>query len=191
MINKKKISIFLIILIILLMFTSCINAMIDYGEAEVKPVNVTVTYKDHNTTKYEGDRGLEIISFTDELTGMEYTANFANMGVIRTLAYMTKRQFKFNDTICIRYQFDKDFPESRSVVEIKGKDGKYMALLDESRSDLSDEEKSYFDNYDDLREEYLAKQSKSSSESHVYHESSKKKSGFYYGSHGLGYYRSF
>ena len=35
---------------ILLMFTSCINAF-DLEQQDIKPVDVTVVYNDHNSTK--------------------------------------------------------------------------------------------------------------------------------------------
>ncbi|WP_308855448.1 hypothetical protein [uncultured Methanosphaera sp.] len=137
--------------------------------------------------KYEGDRQLDSMTFTDELTQQQYIIYWAE--VIRTLAYMTHRQMKFNDTIRVGYgTYDNG---TRYVREIIDENGNKIEKLDESRSDLTDEEKSYFDNYDDLREEYLAKLARDDSDSYYpSHSSSGSKSGIFIGSRGSGYYRS-
>ena len=185
MINKKKISLLFLSIMTLLMFSSCISAeFID--QAEVKPVNVTLSYEYGTATQYEGDRGLKNLTFTDELTGKHYSIYTKDM--IRTLAYLTKRTFKFNDSIRVNYgSYDN---ETYYVTKLYYKDGTYMSELSASRSDLSAEEKSYFDNYEDEREEYLAKLSgEDSSPTYTTH-SDHKKSGIVVGTRGIGYYRS-
>ena len=185
MINKKKVSLLFLSIMIILMFSSCINAeFID--QTEVKPVSVTLSYEDRTATQYEGDRGLRNLTFTDELSGKQFSVYTKDM--IRTLAYLTKKTLKFNDSIVVNYgSYDN---ETYYVTKLHYKNGTYMSELSASRSDLSPEEKSYFDNYEDEREEYLAKLSSEDSSSTYTTHSDHKKSGIVVGTRGIGYYRS-
>ncbi|MBE6494583.1 MAG: hypothetical protein E7Z84_08290, partial [Methanosphaera stadtmanae] len=76
---------------------------------------------------------------------------------VRSIAYATKGTFKFNEPIIITRSIQRD--DGRYILlTLKYKNGTVIPILDIESSDLTKEQRSYFDDYYQQRSDYLAQQ---------------------------------
>ncbi|RAP44813.1 MAG: hypothetical protein BZ134_02625 [Methanosphaera sp. SHI1033] len=194
--NIKKLSLILIFLMVSCLLTTIVSAD-DSEDRMVKhdffPVDFVFEYSDGNTTDYKGDLGLQHAFCTNTEDNATYRLS---PGSVRGIAYATKGTFKFNETIqTTRYKLtDSDV---FGVLVMYYKNGTEIKSLDISDNDLTADQRQYFDDYNQQRQEYLEQQtadeidSMSSQQSYQYSHQKSHQSGLIFGSHGVGYYRSF
>lgn len=192
---SKKLLILIIFIITASMLTSCASA-VDFSETEVKhtfhPTNFKFEYSDGNTTQYHGDTGLRGAYCTNTIDGLTYFVPVEN---VRGIAKATHKTFKFDEDIDITHSLaSKRENYAYIMLKMYYKNGTEIRSLDESDDDLTMEERSYFDNYDQQRQDYLTKQAndeldaiENNQEAEI-RSMEKPRSGYYYGTNGFGYY---
>lgn len=148
-------------------------------------------YNDHNTTTYEGDSGLKRALANNTVDNYTYCLPDEN---VRGIAYATKGTFKLKENILVTHSLmTGDMPWDCIMLKMFYKNGSVIPTLDIKDNDLTAEQKSYFDNYDQQRSDYLQRQNKYALED-LYDEqqransrsSQKSNYGYYYGSNGRG-----
>ncbi|RAP49452.1 MAG: hypothetical protein BZ136_03305 [Methanosphaera sp. rholeuAM74] len=157
------------------------------------PSTFIFEYNGYNTTNYNGDTGLKGAYVDNTVDNMTY---FVPVEYVRTFAWLTKNTFTPDDHIDVKHSL---IVENRSydciLLGMFNKDGSEIPKLDVKSKDLTKEQRSYFDNYDQSREEYYQEQnqyaledmedslSRANSRNSKDHKSHY---GFYYGTNGRG-----
>ncbi|RAP48665.1 MAG: hypothetical protein BZ135_00360 [Methanosphaera sp. rholeuAM6] len=118
-------------------------------EHEFYPVDFLFCYNDHNSTTYEGDRGLSITYCNNTMDNKTYTLGADE---VRSIAYATKKSFKFNETIMMTHSAGK---EPKSILKMWYKNGTIIPELSLDSNSLTNEQLSYFDDYYNQRKEYI------------------------------------
>lgn len=113
-------------------------------------------YNDHNTTTYEGDSGLKGAYANNTEDNLTYYLPEEN---VRSIAYITNGTFKMKEHIDVKHSL---IVEDRSydciMIKMYRKDGSEIPRLDISSNSLTNEQKQYFDNYEQQRSDYLQQQ---------------------------------
>jgi len=157
----KKTIIILVLIILFSSITVC-SALTDEQNRIIEEKHDFYTdefifeYNDHNTTKYEGDSGLKGAYAKNRDDGLTYYLPVEN---VRSIAYITEGSFKLSEHIDVKHSL---IVENRSydciMLEMYKKDGSEIPKLDIKDSHLTNEQKSYFDDYDTQRADYLQQQ---------------------------------
>ncbi len=161
MFNLKNIAIMMLILMLSTVLASCVFAADEenYGDIkyEFNVSNLTFSYNDHNTSTYEGDTGLDAAYCKNTIDNKTYRIPVAE---VRGLAYASKGTFKFNETIEITHSLS--YRDSRDydyiVLFMYYKNGTEIPTLDISDDDLTLEQRNYFDNYAQEKQDYYQRQ---------------------------------
>ena len=156
---KKYMIIFLMTFMLIL--SSCSYAENDWEiEHEFMPDTFIFEYNDHNTTTYEGDIGLKYAHVNNTLDNTTFIVPTER---VRSIAYATKKSFKFKEPIIITRSVQRT--DGRYILlTMKYKNGTVIPILDIESSDLTKEQMSYFDDYYSQRQDYLAQQQEYASE---------------------------
>lgn len=193
MIKSQKIAKFMILLMILLMFSTSVNAEDQQG-VEIEIGNITFMYSNGNTSTYQGDLGLIGMYFVNKLDNETY---FMHESMTRGMAMVSHKTFKFNEKFIVDCIDQKDLGGRTYRYHISNltyENGTPVRKLDISDSHLTAEERKYFDDYAQQRQDYHSQQEEYALENleDSYSESSShKSSGYMVGTGGVGYYRSF
>ena len=162
----------------------------------VKASDFLFVYKDRVSTKYEGDTGLEYSMFVDTLTGYYY---HVDKSLTRGIAYATKRKFDIKDFSLKRMCYPGDKFYSIFFNNITLDNGTVIESLTISE-ELTNEQKKYFDNYDEQLYRYYEDKKVQEledandyldaidSETRIQNKINSKKGGSYYGYSSKGGY---
>lgn len=193
---KNKIIMITLLIIVLSSFSS-LTALTDEDykiineKHEFNPDSFIFEYNDHNSTTYEGDTGLKGAYVNNSLDNYTY---FVPVDNVRGIAYATKKSFEFDENIIVTHSL---FVENRSydciMLEMYYKNGSVIPELDVSDNGLTKEQREYFDDYEQQRDEYYQEQNQYALED-IYDEQSRANSresqrshyGYYFGSNGYG-----
>lgn len=184
----KTISLTIIITLLLTTTATATDLDFDFEEHQVEPVNFTFIYSDGNTTTYQGDLGLDGCLYQDRNTNKTY---FAGDGLTRAMAKMTKKTFKFDEAIKVRCypdtRYEREEYYTNQIHYLNGTQCRPLLISDDK---LTSEERQYFDNYEQQKQDYQIEQEKANAgiesiDSSVSHH---KKSGISVGSSGVNYY---
>lgn len=151
-----KFKICLILLLLLsLSFSSVIYAVEEYEvEHEFMPSGFVFEYNDHNTTTYEGDSGLSK-AYTNNT--LDNTTLILPVDRVRGVAYATKNSFKFSEPLIITRSIQRN-DGMYILLTMKYKNGSVIPILAIENNSLTNEQKSYFDDYESQRADYLQQQ---------------------------------
>lgn len=177
------------IVVLSLIFSPCAFCVEEYDvEHEFLPDTFIFEYNDHNTTSYEGDSGLKYAHVNNTL---DNTTLIVPVERVRSIAYATKKSFKFIEPIIITHSIRRD--DGRYILlTMKYKNGTVIPILDLDKNDLTREQKEYFDDYDAQRSDYLMEQQEYAAEDLYDYEtyrsrgSGRSRYSYYYGSNGYG-----
>ena len=180
---------FIIFVVACLIVSSCAFALEEYEvEHEFLPDEFVFEYNDHNTTSYEGDSGLKFAYVNNTL---DNTTLIVPVERVRSVAYATRKSFRFDEPIIITHSIRRD--DGRYILlTMKYKNGTVIPILDIDKDDLTNEQKTYFDDYYGQRQEYLMQQEQYAAENLYSYEtyrsrgSGKSKYSYYVGSGGSG-----
>lgn len=183
---KLKIS---LLLIAILLLSPCVSSAEEWEiEHEFMPDTFIFEYNDHNTSTYEGDSGLKYAHVNNTI---DNTTFMVPVERVRSIAYATKKTFKFNESIIITRSIQRS--DGRYILlTMKYKNGTVIPILDLDKDDLTSEQKEYFDDYYAQRADYLAQQEEYAAEnlydSYQAHSRGNDRSrySFYFGSGGSG-----
>ena len=173
----------------MLVVASCSFAVEEWEvEHEFMPDTFIFEYNDHNTTVYEGDIGLKYAHVNNTL---DNTTFIVPVERVRSVAYATKKSFKFNEPIIITRSVQR-YDGRYILLTMKYKNGTVIPILDIESNSLTKEQMSYFDDYYQQRSDYFAQQEKLDSE-YMYdyysmrsRDNGKSKYSYYVGSGGSG-----
>lgn len=179
----------ILVMSLMLLVASCSFAVDEWDvEHEFMPDTFIFEYNDHNTTTYEGDLGLIYAHVNNTLDNTTFIVPTER---VRSIAYATKKSFKFDEPIIITRSVQRT--DGRYILlTMNYKNGTVIPILDLDNSDLTKEQISYFDDYYQQRSDYLAQQEEYAAEnmydSYSYNNRHKGNSRFsyYVGSGGSG-----
>ncbi|RAP47609.1 MAG: hypothetical protein BZ135_01765 [Methanosphaera sp. rholeuAM6] len=178
-----------IVLLFSLIVSPCAFALQEYEvEHDFMPDEFIFEYNDHNTTTYEGDSGLKYAHVNNTLDNTTFIVPTER---VRSIAYATKKSFKFSEPIIITRSIQRD--DGRYILlTMKYKNGTVIPILDLDKDDLTNEQKSYFDDYYTQRSDYLMQQQEYAAEDLYDYEtfrsrgSGKSRYSYYVGTGGSG-----
>ena len=185
-----NIKIVLLLCVVLsLVVTPCVFAVAEYEvEHDFMPDTFIFEYNDHNTTSYEGDSGLKYAHVNNTLDNTTFIVPTER---VRSIAYATRKSFKFSEPIIITRSIQRD--DGRYILlTMKYRNGTVIPILDLDKDDLTSEQKMYFDDYYAQRNDYLMQQQEYAAEDLYDYETfkgrsnSRSKYSYYYGSNGYG-----
>ncbi|WP_323736066.1 hypothetical protein PXD04_09300 [Methanosphaera sp. ISO3-F5] len=159
-------------------------------DVEFMPTAFVFDYNDHNTSTYEGDIGLKYAYANSSFDNHTYIIPTER---VRGIAYATKGSFKFTEPILIDHGPYRDWDDKYVITGLKFKNGTEIPYLGIESTGLTKEQMSYFDNYYEQRQDYLAQQEAYAAEDLYDYETSKSRSssgrskfGYYVGTGGSG-----
>ena len=113
-------------------------------------------FNDPNTSIYDGDSGLKGAYAKN---GEDRLTYYLPVECVRSIAYITKGTFELSEHIDVKHSLLVD---NRSydciMLDMYKKDGSEIPKLDVKDSHLTNEQKSYFDDYESERADYLQQQ---------------------------------
>lgn len=179
----------LLLLFVSLLFAPCSFALEEYEvEHDFLPGEFVFEYNDHNSTSYEGDSGLVYAHVNNTLDNTSFIVPTER---VRSIAYATRKSFKFSEPIVITRSIQRD--DGRYILlTMKYRNGSVIPILDLDKNDLTNEQKQYFDDYYSQRNEYLMQQQEYAAEDlydyQTFRDRSRGKSkySYYFGSGGSG-----
>lgn len=176
-----KFKIFCLILLIFVLGASVHAFEETKVEHEFSPDGFMFEYKDHNSSVYEGDRNLRLgyVNNTADNTTLILTPE-----AVRTLAYISRKTFKFDDSLIITRSLQRD-DGYFVLLTLKYKNGTNIPLLD-VKNDLSDDQKEYFDDYESDLKDYHDQQIEDLEDEYNYQQSRDQRN--YYGFDKIGIY---
>lgn len=156
---SKKIILLATLIIATLLLTSTISASTDdlttqYTQHDLDMSNITFIYKDTNTTQYQGDQGLDGAIIRNSPDNKTY---YIPVNLVRGLAYKTQRTFNFDQPLKAEAH-DGNGSYDYYVETLAYQNGTKIRPLSISDDDLTQEEKTYFDDYEDQKQDYYHKQ---------------------------------
>ncbi len=180
--------IFIVLLFSLIVSPSAFALQEYEVEHDFMPDEFIFEYNDHNTTTYEGDSGLKYAHVNNTLDNTTFIVPTER---VRSIAYATKKSFKFSEPIIITRSIQRD--DGRYILlTMKYKNGTVIPILDLDKDDLTNEQKSYFDDYYTQRSDYLMQQQEYAAEDLYDYEtfrsrgSGKSRYSYYVGTGGSG-----
>ena len=180
--------IFIVLLFSLIVSPSAFALQEYEVEHDFMPDEFIFEYNDHNTTTYEGDSGLKYAHVNNTLDNTTFIVPTER---VRSIAYATKKSFKFSEPIIITRSIQRD--DGRYILlTMKYKNGTVIPILDLDKDDLTNEQKSYFDDYYTQRSDYLMQQQEYAAEDLYDYEtfrsrgSGKSRFSYYVGTGGSG-----
>ncbi|RAP54588.1 MAG: hypothetical protein BZ137_01505 [Methanosphaera sp. rholeuAM130] len=194
--NKKLLS--LIMMVIMLSALTCVSAFTAEEQKvldtkyDFYPSQFIFEYNGYNSTDYEGDTGLKGAYVNNTVDNMTY---YVPVEYVRTFAWMTKKSFKLDENIDVKHSLIVDGRAYDCIlIGMFSKDGTEIPKLDIKSNSLTKEQRSYFDDYDQTREEYYQEQYQDTLEdiednsrrSTSYKDNDRGHYGFYYGTNGRG-----
>ena len=161
------------------------------------PSSFLFSYNGYNTTSYEGDTGLKGAYVNNTVDNLTY---FVPVEYVRTFAWLTKNSFALDEHIDVKHSLIVDRSDYDCILlEMFNKDGSEIPKLDVKSDSLTKDQRSYFDDYEQSKDEYYQKQNQYALEdiedntrrASSSKDSSKGHYGYYYGTNGRGimYYR--
>lgn len=191
---SKKIILLTTLIIATLLLTSTISAStddltIEYTQHDLNISNITFIYKDTNTTQYQGDQGLDGAIIKNSLDNKTY---YISVNLVRGLAYKTQKTFNFDQPLKAEAH-DGNGSYDYYVETLAYQNGTKIRPLSISDDDLTQEEKTYFDDYEDQKQDYYHKQDELAQRSAAVDEMSEikhqnKPRNYYYSNYGYGGY---
>ena len=162
---------------------------------EFYPDEFLFEYSDGNTTHYKGDLGLKYAHCRNVIDNVSYLVPTEN---VRGIAFATNGTFKFNESILITHSIKRedDTLDPYIMLNMYYKNGTEIKSLDIEDDDLTADQRTYFDNYEQQRQEYLqkhlAEEIDTETTYNMMHDKYQKDhySGYYVGSGGSGYFRT-
>lgn len=156
-------------------------------DVEFMPSSFVFDYHDHNSTDYEGDIGLKYAYANSTFDDHKY---IIPTEWVRGIAFATKGTFEFSEAILIDHGPYREWDDMYVITNLKFKNGTEIPFLSISSNDLTKEQRSYFDDYYQQRQDYLAEQEAYAVEDLYDYETSRSNSrsryGYYFGSGGSG-----
>ena len=156
------------------------------------PSTFIFEYNGYNTTDYEGDTGLKRAYVNNTVDNMTY---LVPPEYVRTFAWLTKKSFTLDDHIDVKHSLVVDGRDYDCILMgMFNKDGSEIPKLDVKSNDLTNEQRSYFDDYESARDEYYQQQNQYALEdiedntrrASQYKDKDKSHYGIYYGTNGRG-----
>ncbi|MBE6494626.1 MAG: hypothetical protein E7Z84_08505 [Methanosphaera stadtmanae] len=189
----------LIMILLLVMILSSITSLTALSDEDYSIINekhefntnqFVFEYNDHNTTTYEGDSGLKGAYANNTVDNYTYFLPDEN---VRGIAYATKGTFKLKENIVVTHSLMVDNGRYDCIMlKMYYKNDTPILTLDIKDNGLTAEQKSYFDNYDQQKSEYMQQQNQYALED-IYDEqiransrSSQRHYSYYFGSNGRG-----
>ena len=156
---------------------------------EFVPEEFVFEYNGYNTTEYEGDLGLKVAYVNNTLDDHTY---IIPKDTVRGIAYATKKSFEFAEPVLISHGPLREWDGMYIITELKFKNGTLIPKLAIEDTDLTKEQREYFDDYYAQRQDYLAQQQEYAAEdlydAYQIHNSynSHSKYSYYFGRGGSG-----
>lgn len=129
--------------------------VVRYKNYSITPTDFIFVYNDKNTTKYDGDAGLEYSTFNDTNTGSTYRMN---KDLTRAIAYTTKGKFDLKDGFNLtRYRSSGEnyyTPDSETITLNNGTKIEALHIYD----NLTLEQEKYFVDYEEQLYRYIQEQ---------------------------------
>ncbi len=186
---RIKIALVLLVLSLLVIPVSFAEEKYDdfSYDVEFMPENFVFEYNDHNSTTYEGDTGLKLAYVNSSLDDHKYIIPTER---VRGIAYATKGTFRFSESILIDHGPYRDWDDMYVITKLKFKNGTEIPYLGLESNDLTKEQMSYFDDYYQQRQDYLAQQEAYAAEDMYDYATtssrSKSRHSYYFGTGGSG-----
>lgn len=191
---SKKIILLTTLIITTLLLISTTTASTDdltteYTEHDLDMSNITFIYKDSNTTQYQGDQGLDGAIIKNNLDNKTY---YITNDLVRGLAYKTQKTFSFDQPLKAEVH-EGNGSYDYYVETLTYQNGTKIKSLSISDDDLTQEEKTYFDDYEDQKQNYYHKQDDLAQRSSAVDEMSEikhqsKSKNYFYTNYGHGGY---